>query len=97
MTGVCFSNSERRRGYLHTRWMGFPVSCDFQNQLAGFTLTRRSASVRALLEWSSRLSVEPRDEARTSSPFWYDAQPGIVRGAAATSLIINSYFAPYSS
>lgn len=53
--------------------------------------------MRALLEWSSRLSTEPRDEARTSSPFWYDAQPGIVRGAAATSLIINSYFAPYSS
>ena len=53
--------------------------------------------VRAFLDWSSWLPAGLSDEARTSSPFWYSDQPGIVRCAAATSFNIISYFAPYSS
>ena len=41
--------------------------------------------------------AEPKEAASASSPFWYISHCGMVRCVDATSLIIISYFAPYSS
>lgn len=101
--GVILSKSARRRGYLHTRWIGCHddisdvlrkgKKCIFNCQ----TLIRRSFRVKHVFPSSRRLFIEATDFDSASIPMSNICQVEMDLHKNETSSVISSYFSQYSS